>query len=70
MAFAMSLSLPEPINDLSWAAEPGALLAIGPVVPFWVSLAVADTRVKFAIAVFGLLPFRLIAARKLAPPET
>ena len=67
IAFAASLSFLEPGNDLSWAAEPGALLGFGPVVPFWVSLAVADTCVKFAIAVFGLLPFRLIVARKLAP---
>ena len=67
IAFAASLSFLEPGNDLSWAAEPGALLGFGPVVPFWVSLAVADTCVKFAIAVLGLLPFRLIVARKLAP---
>ena len=67
IAFAASLSFLEPGNDVSWAAEPGALLGLGPVVPFWVSLAVADTCVKFAIAVFGLLPFRLIVARKLAP---
>ncbi len=67
IAFSMSLSFLEPANDVSWAATPGALLGFGPVVPFWVSLAVADTCVKFAIAVFGLLPFRLIVARKLAP---
>ncbi len=67
IAFSLSLSFLEPANDVSWAATPGALLGFGPVVPFWVSLAVADTCVKFAIAVFGLLPFRLIVARKLAP---
>ena len=64
IAFAGSLSFLEPTNDVSWAAKPGALLGIGPVVPFWVSLAVADWCVKFAIAVFGLLPFRLIVARR------
>lgn len=63
IAFAASLSFLEPGNDLSWAAEPGALLGIGPVVPFWVSLAVADWCVKFAIAVLGLLPFRLFVAK-------
>ena len=67
IAFSMSLSFLEPGNDVSWAAAPGALLGFGPVVPFWVSLSVADWCVKFAIAVFGLLPFRLIVARKLAP---
>ena len=66
IAFAASLSFLEPMNDLSWADEPGALLGMGPVVPFWVSLAVADGCVKFAIAVFGLLPFRLIVAKRLA----
>ena len=63
IAFAASLSFLEPGNDLSWAAEPGALLGIGQVVPFWVSLAVADWCVKFAIAVLGLLPFRLFVAK-------
>jgi queuosine precursor transporter len=66
IAFAMSLSFLEPSNDVSWAAENGALLGIGPMVPFWVSLAVADWCVKFAIAVFGLLPFRLIVAKRTA----
>ena len=67
IAFSMSLSFLEPGNDVSWAAETGSLLGIGPMVPFWVSLAVADWCVKFAISVFGLLPFRLIVARMTAP---
>ena len=67
IAFSASLAFLEPGNDVSWATEPGALLGIGPVVPFWVSLAVADWCVKFAIAVFGLLPFRLYVAKMAAP---
>ncbi len=67
IAFAASLSFLEPANDVAWANEIGALLGMGPQVPFWVSLAVADWCVKFAIAVFGLLPFRLIVARMVAP---
>ena len=63
IAFAASLSFLEPGNDVSWAAQPGALLGFGPLVPFWVSLMVADGCVKFAIAVVGLLPFRLFVAR-------
>ncbi len=66
IAFAASLSFLEPGNDVSWAADPGALLGIGWAVPFWVSLAVADWCVKFAIAVFGLLPFRLFVAKRPA----
>jgi uncharacterized integral membrane protein (TIGR00697 family) len=63
IAFSASLTFLEPSNDVAWAGEVGALLGVGPAVPFWVSLAVADWCVKFAIGVFGLLPFRLIVAR-------
>jgi len=66
IAFAGSLSFLEPANDVAWAGEIGALLGMGPGVPFWVSLAVADWCVKFAIAVLGLLPFRLIVAKRAA----
>jgi queuosine precursor transporter len=63
LAFAGSFAFLEPWNVPTWAAEPGPLLGVGPVVPFWVSLAAADWCVKFAIALFGLLPFRLFVAR-------
>ena len=63
IAFAASLTFLEPSSDVSWAAVPGPLLGNGPQVPLWVSLAVADWCVKFGIALFGLLPFRLIVAR-------
>ena len=66
IAFSASLVFLEPSNDVSWATGNAALLGIGPQVPFWVSLAVADWCVKFAIAVFGLLPFRLIVAKRMA----
>lgn len=66
IAFAASLTFLEPGNDVSWAAVPGPLLGLGPVVPFWISLAIADWCVKFGIAVFGLLPFRLFVARMTA----
>ena len=67
IAFAASLTFLEPWNDVSWAAVPGPLLGMGPMVPFWVSLAFADWCVKFGIALFGLLPFRLIIARLSVP---
>jgi uncharacterized PurR-regulated membrane protein YhhQ (DUF165 family) len=63
IAFSAALSFLEPWGDVTWAAETAPLLGIGPAMPFWVSLAVADWCVKFAIAVFGLLPFRLIVAK-------
>jgi hypothetical protein len=63
LAFSASLSWIEPSNDVAWAGEMLPLLGVGPVVPLWVSLATADWLVKLAIAVVGLLPFRLIVAR-------
>jgi queuosine precursor transporter len=63
IAFGGLFAFLEPWNVPTWAAEPGPLLGTGPVVPFWISLAVADWCVKFAIALFGLLPFRLFVAR-------
>ena len=63
IAFAASLTFLEPSSDVSWAAVSGPLLGSGPMVPLWVSLAVAEWGVKFGIAVFGLLPFRLIIAK-------
>lgn len=63
IAFSGSLAWIEPGNDLSWAGEVLPLLGVGPEAPLWVSLAVADWGVKLAIAVFGLIPFRLIVAR-------
>jgi hypothetical protein len=50
----------EPGNDVSWANEALPLLGLGPVVPLWVSLAVADWGVKLALALIALVPFRLI----------
>lgn len=60
IAFAASLSFIEPGNDVSWANEALPLLGLGPTVPLWVSLAVADWGVKLALVVIALVPFRLI----------
>lgn len=58
IAFSASLSFIAPQVDVAWANEPVALLGHGPVSPLWMSLALADFSVKFAIAVFALAPFR------------
>lgn len=63
IAFSTGMIWIEPANDVSWAAEPMPLLGIGPMVPFWVSLAVADWLVKVAVDVIALLPFRLAVYR-------
>lgn len=60
IAFSASLTFLEPANDVSWAGEALPMLGIGPVVPLWVSLAIADWGVKLALALAALVPFRLI----------
>ena len=54
--------------QVAWAQEPAPLLLGGPLVPLWVSLAVADWGVKLATALVALVPFRLIVGRMLARP--
>ncbi len=67
IAFAGVLTFLEPSNDVSWAGEALPLLGQGPVVPLWVSLAVADWSVKLALALIALVPFRMIVRRMTAP---
>lgn len=45
---------------MGWAGEALPLLGTGPVVPLWVSLAVADWLVKLVLAILALVPFRII----------
>jgi queuosine precursor transporter len=63
IAFAGALSWVEPGNDVAWANEALPLLGACPVVPLWVSLAVADWGVKLGLALMALVPFRLIVRR-------
>ncbi|MBF9031195.1 queuosine precursor transporter [Rhodobacterales bacterium HKCCE3408] len=63
IAFSSALTFLEPANDVSWANETLPLLGVGPVVPLWVSLAVADWGVKLLLALVALVPFRLIVSR-------
>jgi len=66
VAFSGWLSVLEPGNDVAWANEALPLLGIGPVLPLWISLAVADWSVKLALALIALVPFRLIVGRLTA----
>ena len=63
IAFSAGLIFLEPGNDVSWANEALPLLGAGPVVPLWVSLAVADWGVKLGLALLALIPFRVIVGR-------
>lgn len=60
IAFASALTFLEPSNDVSWANETLPLLGVGPIAPLWVSLGTADFGVKLALALFALLPFRML----------
>ena len=68
VAFSAALAAIEPGNDVSWANETLPLLGAGPLVPLWVSLAVADWLVKLALALAALIPFRAIVMRMRAEP--
>lgn len=63
VAFAAALYFLEPANDVSWANGADAFLGLGPMAPYWVSMAVADWLVKLAVALFALVPFRLFLLR-------
>ncbi len=63
IAFSAAFTFLEPANDVSWANEGVPVLGIGPVAPFWISLAVADLFVKLTISLIALIPFRLATVR-------
>jgi queuosine precursor transporter len=63
IAFSATFAFLEPAVDVSWATEPTPLLGLGPMAPFWVSLALGDWLVKLLLAGVALLPFRLALAR-------
>ncbi|MGR3320889.1 MAG: queuosine precursor transporter [Pseudooceanicola sp.] len=68
VAFAGALTFLEPGNDVSWAGEAVPLLGAGPVLPLWMSLAVADWMVKLSLAVIALAPFRVVVGKLTARP--
>lgn len=63
IAFSGALAALEPGNDVSWAGEVLPALGVGPMVPLWVSLAIADWLVKLTLAVIALAPFRVIVRK-------
>jgi uncharacterized integral membrane protein (TIGR00697 family) len=63
LAFSAMFIWIEPGNDVSWATGPVPLLGLGPLVPLWASLALADWGVKLLVDLVALMPFRLAVAR-------
>ncbi len=54
-------------DEVIWAQDAVPFLNSGPMVPLWMSLAVADWAVKLSIALIALVPFRIIVGRILRP---
>ncbi|WP_299194078.1 queuosine precursor transporter [uncultured Litoreibacter sp.] len=48
---------------ISWSWEAVPLLGQGPVLPLWVSLAIADWGVKLGVALVALVPFRMFVTK-------
>ncbi len=57
IAFSGTLTFLDPAEPNGWAREIVPLLGMGPELPLWVSLAVADFGVKLALAAAALIPF-------------
>jgi queuosine precursor transporter len=66
IAFSAALTFIDPATDVSWAGEILPALGIGPDVPLWVSLAIADWGVKMLLAFVALVPFRMFIRRYAA----
>jgi uncharacterized integral membrane protein (TIGR00697 family) len=66
IAFSAGLIWLEPGNDVSWANAIVPMLGIGPNVPLWASLGVADWGVKVLVDLLALLPFRMAIAKYAA----
>ena len=66
VAFSAHLAYLEPMNDVGWANEILPLIGMGPEVPLWMSLALADWAVKLGIAMLALLPYRLMVRAIMA----
>ena len=69
IAFSSALVFIEPANDVSWANEVLPLLGVGPEVPLWVSLAVADWCVKAILMLVALGPYRQLSKRFSVHPK-
>jgi len=63
IAFSATFVFIDPTDPNGWALELVPLLGIGPVLPLWVSLAVADFIVKLLLALLALIPFRVLTAK-------
>ena len=64
LAFSAALALPPAMGEVGWANEAMPLLGLGPALPLWASLAVADWGVKMVLALAALVPFRRLTVQR------
>jgi uncharacterized integral membrane protein (TIGR00697 family) len=62
IAFSASFVWMDPSEPNGWARDMAPLLTVGPEMPLWISLAVADWGVKLLLALVALIPFGVISA--------
>ena len=60
IAFSAAFVFLDPSQPNGWARDTVPLLGVGPLLPLWISLAVADFAVKLSLAALALIPFRAI----------
>lgn len=64
IAFAGFLSFGATFDaQTSWAQDAAPFLTMGPMMPLWITLAVADWGVKLSIALIALIPFRALTTK-------
>lgn len=63
IAFSATFAFIDPMDPNGWAVEVIPLLGIGPLLPLWVSLAVADFMVKLSLALLALAPFKVLTTK-------
>lgn len=63
--FTIAFAGIDPTSPAGWASTPLPLLGLGPIVPLWQSLALADWLVKLGLALVALVPFRIIVRNLL-----
>jgi uncharacterized integral membrane protein (TIGR00697 family) len=60
IAFSATFAFIDPADPNGWALELVPLLGVGPMLPLWISLGLADYLVKLSLALIALVPFRAL----------
>ncbi len=63
IAFSGAFIFLDSAEPNGWARELAPLLSLGPEMPLWISLAVADFVIKMVLVLVALIPFKLVVSR-------